>query len=320
MNTSTSAKVPQIYSEFIMPNIAIIVDLETTGLDANYDQIIEIGAIKIDLESGEIIDKFQTFSLPESNYVFEEEGDVDEDGFIVSPFKLDPFIINLTGITDEMLIGAPSNANAVESFFKFADSYPIWAYNAQFDSKFLNQHIDEHRSLRDILVVARKTFPELKNHKLSTVANHLNISIEGAHRALADCLISKEILIKGLQLQKLHPELVQYHNFKASDFIANEQGIFYGKTIVFTGSLTAMSRETAADHASKYGFKIGSGVTKKTDYLVVGVQDLDKLAGHEKSLKHRKAEELIKNNFSIKIITESNFISMITSDNGESRG
>lgn len=47
----------------------------------------------------------------------------------------------------------------------------------------------------------------------------------------------------------------------------------------------------------------------------MGVQDLDKLAGHEKSLKHRKAEELIKNNVSIKIITESNFLSMIASDN-----
>ena len=66
-----------------MSNIAIIVDLETTGLDSSFNEIIEIGAIKVDLESGETLEEFQTFSKPKD--------------------PLPPFIVRLTGINSKML-------------------------------------------------------------------------------------------------------------------------------------------------------------------------------------------------------------------------
>lgn len=296
-----------------MPNLAIIVDLETTGLNSDLDQIIEIGAIKIDLDTGEVLDQFQTFSKPNDVYLFsyeqDEQGNDIENDDELEPIGLDPFIIELTGITDEMLVGAPNNQDAVDSFFRFAEDLQIWAYNASFDSKFLNCHTDSHRPLKDILALARRAFPQLQNHKLATVAEHLNLSTDGAHRALADCLMAKEVLIRGIQYQLENPHSF-HHSFKVSDYLPKEEGLFFGKTIVFTGALETMTRDGAATHASQFGFKIGSSVTKKTDYLVIGIQDLSTLAGHDKSSKHRKAEELIAEGVKIEILTESAFITM----------
>ncbi|ANJ00410.1 hypothetical protein A8O14_10190 [Polynucleobacter wuianus] len=292
-----------------MGNLAIIVDLETTGLDGGSDQIIEIGAIKVDLDTGEVIDQFQTFTKPDDVYTYFGDEDEEFDEEDVEPDRLDPFIVELTGITDEMLEGAPSNPEAVEAFFQFAGDLQIWAYNAGFDSKFLNVHTEEHRPLKDVLALAKRTFPNLTNHKLATVAQELNISIEGAHRAIADCLITKEVLLKGIQFQIENPHPF-HHGFKASDYRPKEEGMFFGKIIVFTGALVTMTRDGAATHASQFGFKIGSGVTKKTDYLVVGIQDLSTLAGHDKSTKQRKAEELIAEGVNIEILTENDFIRM----------
>lgn len=173
-----------------MANYAIVVDLETTGLNGERDKIIEIGAIKFDLSSGVVVDQFQSFSNPSSQDLFGE----------FQFLGLDPVVVELTGISNEMLVGAPSNREVVDSFFEFAQDMEIWAYNSNFDSKFLNCHTQVHRQLQDVLVVARKAFPDLVNHRLGTVAAHLNLSIDGAHRAIADCIMAKEVLLHGMRL------------------------------------------------------------------------------------------------------------------------
>jgi DNA polymerase-3 subunit epsilon len=86
--------------------------------------------------------------------------------------------------------------------------------------------------------------------------------------------------------------------------------VFFGKTLVFTGALQVMTRDAAASKASAHGFNIAGAVSKKIHYLVVGIQDISVLAGHNKSSKHRKAEELIELGHSIQIITENDFILM----------
>lgn len=73
-----------------------------------------------------------------------------------------------------------------------------------------------------------------------------------------------------------------------------------------------MSRPEAADLASVAGCQVDAGVTKKTTILVVGNEDIKHLAGHTKSIKHRKAEELIKNGQNIRIIGESDFKALIS--------
>jgi DNA polymerase-3 subunit epsilon len=68
-----------------------------------------------------------------------------------------------------------------------------------------------------------------------------------------------------------------------------------------------MPRREAADLAAAIGCTVEDGVTKKTTLLVVGDQDVRRLAGHEKSSKHRKAESLIETGQPIRILRESDF-------------
>lgn len=90
----------------------------------------------------------------------------------------------------------------------------------------------------------------------------------------------------------------------------NPEGDLFGEFMVFTGALH-MSRGEAADLAASVGCQVTVAVSKKTTILVVGDQDVTKLAGHEKSSKHRKAEELITKGSRIRIIRESDFRSLV---------
>jgi NAD-dependent DNA ligase len=84
-----------------------------------------------------------------------------------------------------------------------------------------------------------------------------------------------------------------------------------GETAVFTGTLSIGRRE-AADLASEGGCEVLDSVTKRTTLLVVGDQDIKKLAGHEKSSKHRKAEQLIAEGQRIRILGESDFKKLLS--------
>jgi len=94
----------------------------------------------------------------------------------------------------------------------------------------------------------------------------------------------------------------------------NPDGPLYGDEIVFTGALNIHRRE-AAVFAAKAGCNVADGVTKSTTILVVGDQDVVKLAGHEKSRKHRKAEELIAKGQPIRILRESDYLRLIDTTN-----
>ena len=77
-----------------------------------------------------------------------------------------------------------------------------------------------------------------------------------------------------------------------------------------TGRL-GITRREAADLAAAVGCQVASGVTKKTTLLVVGDQDIEKLMGHERSAKHRKAEEMIATGIAIRILRESDFKELV---------
>lgn len=161
----------------------IIFDLETTGLSAATERIIEIGAVKV--ENGEILESFDLFVDPEK--------------------AITPEITRLTSITNEMVAGAPKETEALEQFFRFCDGCDILvAHNADFDMGFLRAAIrrcgrEEDPVQIDTLVMARAMYPELKKHKLDTIAERLGVTQKHHHRADDDARVLAEIFLKMVQ-------------------------------------------------------------------------------------------------------------------------
>jgi DNA polymerase-3 subunit epsilon len=93
----------------------------------------------------------------------------------------------------------------------------------------------------------------------------------------------------------------------------NPDGPLFGEVVAFTGALSIPRRE-AADLADVAGCEVAASVKKTTTLLVVGNQDILRLAGHKKSSKHRKAEELISKGHQIRILAEDDFRRLISID------
>ena len=144
-------------------------DIETTGLDRHRDLITEIGAVV--LEHGEITDRFQTFADPQR--------------------PLSQAIIDLTGITDEMLRGAPGQEEAIRAFLDFVGDRPLAAHNAEFDVGFIREGckrygIDFDPTWLDTLPLAQNLLPELGKYRLDVICRHLSLPDFTHHRASDD--------------------------------------------------------------------------------------------------------------------------------------
>ena len=163
----------------------IVFDIETTGFSSIRDRIIEIGAVKV--VNGEIVDRFSTFVNPERPIPFE--------------------ITSLTGITDEMVMGAPDIGTVLPQFLEFVGDGVLVAHNAGFDVGFIEQNCREH-GLNDRFVyvdtvaLARVLLPTLSKYKLNIVAKALNISLENHHRAVDDAGATAEIFVKFVEMLK----------------------------------------------------------------------------------------------------------------------
>lgn len=157
----------------------VVFDFETTGLDANSCQIIEIGAVKV--VNGSITETFQTLINPQTPIPQE--------------------ITAITHIDDSMVVGAPTIDQVLPDFYRFTYGAVLSAYNIDFDYQFLNLGGKKLRLLFDneqidTLKLARDKVPSLSNYKLGTVVKALNITLENAHRALADAYATAKVFIK----------------------------------------------------------------------------------------------------------------------------
>ena len=162
---------------------AVVFDIETTGLSVQNCRITEIGAVKI--RDGRVLDTFNTFVNPE--------------------MPIPEEIVKLTGITDDMVKDAPSEHDALEAFFGFLGKRSdtggemlLIAHNADFDTGFIRaaavrQGMEFKNPYLDTLALARFLLPDLKNHKLDTVAGHYNLGDFNHHRACDDAAMLAEI-------------------------------------------------------------------------------------------------------------------------------
>ncbi|MDK2903294.1 MAG: polymerase subunit alpha, Gram-positive type, partial [Clostridiales bacterium] len=157
----------------------VVLDIETTGLNAGVDKIIEIGAVKI--KDGKYVDEFSSFINPHV------------------PIPLN--IVNLTGITDDMVANAPDEADVLQRFMEFAGGAVLVAHNAQFDMGFIRQHGQKYNlkfanPVLDTLTLSRQLFKGLKHYKLDTLAHYLHIDMNNHHRAVDDARTAAEILFR----------------------------------------------------------------------------------------------------------------------------
>jgi DNA polymerase-3 subunit alpha (Gram-positive type) len=158
----------------------IIVDLETTGLDPNSEEIIEIGAIKV--EGKEVKDIFNKLVKPEKG--------------------VSDTITNITGITGEMLEHELPIKPVITQFSSFIGSSILIAHNSDFDVSFLRVNFkkwlnaDINNPVVCTLLIARDILPNLDNHKLHTVAKYFGIEVANRHRAIGDAEVTYQIWLK----------------------------------------------------------------------------------------------------------------------------
>ena len=160
----------------------IVFDIETTGLSPLKDKITEIGAVKI--KGGEIIEVFNTFADPEMH--------------------IPENITTLTGITDEMVKGAPSQAEATKAFLDFAGDRMLIAHNASFDTSFIRKAASDaslpfENTYLDTVAVSRYVNPELKKHKLDIIAEHYKLGEFNHHRASDDAEMLAQIFFRMIE-------------------------------------------------------------------------------------------------------------------------
>ncbi|RHW48289.1 PolC-type DNA polymerase III [Bombilactobacillus bombi] len=161
----------------------VIFDVETTGLSAVYDSIIELAATK--MKDGKVVGEF--------------------DEFIDPGHPLSATTINLTSITDEMVKGSNSEAQALEKFQKFVGDDILVGHNVTFDIGFLNAAL--HRNgqpsvnvpVIDTLEMSRTLHSEYRNHKLDSLAKRYSIQLEHHHRANSDALTTGYLMYKLLE-------------------------------------------------------------------------------------------------------------------------
>lgn len=175
------------HSLIAAPDTYTVIDIETTGLDSRYCEIIELSALRY--SNGSLVDSFTTLVKPTE--------------------PIDSFITELTGITNDLVADAPAISDAIKSFYDFVGSDILVGYNVNFDINFIydvlqdTHSIDFTNSFVDVMRFARKLLPELKNHKLETVAAHYKVS----SRRTAPMLI-----VKPATPAIKHCFLMQFHN------------------------------------------------------------------------------------------------------------
>jgi DNA polymerase-3 subunit epsilon len=152
-----------------------------------------------------------------------------------------------------------------------------------------------------------------KGYGLANVAAFLNIQFKH-HDAREDATAAGEVLLRAMAetgltveqwLERVSKPINPFSGAPDSR-LGNPDGPLFGEKLVFTGALL-LPRRDAADLAAAAGCEVDPNVTKHTTVLVVGDQDITKLAGHEKSGKHRRAEALMAKGQRIRIIGESDF-------------
>jgi DNA polymerase-3 subunit epsilon len=240
--------------------------------------------------------------------------------------EFDDINISIHGITEEMVAGAPVYPNVFKNLYSCLEGQIVVSH-MPFDRIALARVAEKYDlpvlncTWLDSARVARRTWKQFaySGYGLANLAQELEIEFQH-HDALEDARAAGEILIKAINETGLDISdwLVRVNKpiFKEVGYSekikkdGNPDGHLFGEIVVFTGALT-ISRKEAAEMAAQAGCQVNPLVTESITILVVGNQDIKRLAGNEKSSKHRRVEALIGKGHNIRILTENDFMKFV---------
>jgi DNA polymerase-3 subunit epsilon/ATP-dependent DNA helicase DinG len=216
-----------------MPAI-VALDLETTGLDANADAIIEIGAVRFN--HSRIEEEFQTLLYPRRG--------------------IPEFITRLTGIDNHMVQGAPLWEDVVPDLVDFVADLPILGHNVNFDVGFMRARgLFTANPTLDTYDMASVLLPNAGRYNLGALAQIMHIELPATHRALDDARVTHELYMR-LRERALNLPLDML-----AEIVRLSEGIPWGADHVFREALGQRGKEVAAGHThsgSAAGHKRGA--------------------------------------------------------------
>ena len=183
----------------------VVFDIETTGFSPELNKIIEIGAVKV--VDGKIVDRFSTFVNPE----------------VPIPYRIE----ELTHISDNMVIDAPTIDKVLPEFLQFCEGCVMVAHNADFDMSFIKKKaedigVDFAPTYIDTVAMARFLLPNLNRFKLDTVAKAVGVALDNHHRAVDDAACTAEIFVKFIpMLQDRGIETLDQVNAEGNASVSN---------------------------------------------------------------------------------------------------
>lgn len=302
-------------SLLMIPADYTVVDVETTGFDSRFDYVIEVGCIKY--RGGEETARYETLIQPPKN----------RNGRYV-----DEFIEMHTGITNAMLESAPQFDYVAKPIWQFLKGELIVGHNVNFDVNFLYDVFADFNSkwilgndFVDTLRIARRVLPELAHHRLEDLDEYFNVGI-AHHRSIPDCETTNVVLgematlieRKNIDLSpsKRKSSYAGRQRFDLRTLVADTENVdldspLYKKVCVFTGALAKYTRVEAAQIVVNLGGLCENGVTKRTNFLIVGDFDYSSNIKDGKSSKLKRAEQLIAKGQDLQILSEQVFYDML---------
>lgn len=287
-----------------MENHFFVIDVETANLDSS--SICQIGLAEFDGQN--LISTWETLVDPKQYF--------------------DPYLSRIHGITSDQVTGKPSFADLSDEVGDRVKNKRLF-HHMPFDRNAINKACRHYEvqswspKWLDSAKLVRRAWPEFaySGYALGKITSHLGI-IYQAHHALYDAIATGQVIqhaVNRTQITVAEWETriqlpIHQRDYSGKEYSfkkeGNPNGVLFGESVVFTGTLS-QPRAIYAEIAAEAGCRVQNEPNKETTLLVVGWQDSYRLAGFEKSTKHRKAEELNQKGIHIRILSEEDFLALI---------
>ena len=285
----------------------VSIDVETANADMA--SICQVGTALF--ANGELVEEWKTYVDPQDYF--------------------DEVNISIHGIDETMVVGAPTFRQLANNLNAILE-YRVVVTHTYFDRTAIHQAASKNRILPPTCIwldsarVARRAWSQFASsgYGLANVCKVLGYEFKH-HDALEDAKAAGNIIVAAIEesgldldtwLKRVNEPITRASGALEKNMeIArqgNAEGPLHGEVLAFTGALQITRRE-AATLAAGAGCRVDQNVTRATTLLVVGDQDVKRLAGHAKSSKHRKAEELIMKGQSLRILRETDFQELVVS-------